>query len=134
MKILTDHNISPRVARALNAFVERPDGSCVIALRDRFAPSISDIEWVRELGRDGGWSVLSGDLRIHKNKAERAAWMQTALIGYFLEPGLAALRPVELASRLLLRLEVIETQSRLISGPAMFSIPLRNSSALRQVR
>jgi hypothetical protein len=134
VKVLTDHNISPKVARALNALVEDGRGACVVSLREKFAPSAPDVEWIAELGREGGWSVISADLRIYKNRVERAAWMQTDLIGYFLEPGLATLRPVEQAARLLLRLEAIETQSRLIRGPAMFAIPLRNSSALRQVR
>jgi hypothetical protein len=134
VKILTDHNISPKVARALNALVEDEQGSYVVPLRQKFAPSTADVDWIRALGSEGGWSVISADLRIHKNKAERAAWMQTDLIGYFLEPGLAALRPVEQAARLLLRLDALQAQSRLIRGPAMFAIPLRNSSALRQVR
>lgn len=132
MKILTDHNISPKVARALNALVEDPQGSIVIALRDKFDPSTPDIDWIAVLGQEGGWSVISGDLRIQKNKAERAAWMQTDLVGYFLEPALAALPPVEQTARLLMRLKTIESQSQIVRGPAMFSIPIRGG--LRQVR
>jgi hypothetical protein len=134
VKILTDHNISPKVARVLNALIEDGHGSYVVPLRERFLPTTPDVEWIVQLGREGGWSVISADLHIHKNKAERAAWMQTDLVGYFLEPGLASLRPAEQAARLLLRLDALEMQSRLVSGPAMFSIPLRNSSALRQVK
>ena len=125
MKILTDHNISPKVARALNALVEDSQGDIVVALRDKFAPATPDIEWIAALGREGGWSVISADLHIQKNKAERAAWMQTDLIGYFLEPGLAALKPIDQTARLLMRLETIEAQSRIVTGPAMFAIPLR---------
>lgn len=77
-------------------------------------------------------TVISGDLRIQKNKVERAAWMQTDLIGYFLEPAVAALPPIEQTARLLMRLQTIESQSQLVRGPAMFSIPIRG--ALRQVR
>lgn len=132
MKILTDHNISPKVARALNALVEDHQGSRVIALRDKFAVNIADVDWITELGNEGGWSVISGDLHIQKNKAERVAWMQTNLIGYFLEPSMAALAPIEQTSRLLLRLKSIEAQSRMVRGPAMFSIPIRGG--LRQIR
>ena len=132
MKILTDHNISPKVAKALNALVEDHQGSRVVALRDRFPINTSDVDWIGALGREGGWSVLSGDLHIQRNKAERAAWMQTDLIGYFLEPGLAALAPVEQTARLLMRLATIEAQSRMMRGPAMFSIPIRGG--LRQIR
>jgi hypothetical protein len=132
VKILADNNISPKVARALNALVEDYHGSLVIALRDKFPANTSDIAWITALGREGGWSVISADLHIHRNKVERAAWMQTDLIGYFLEPSLAALRPPEQAARLIMRLEAIEAQNRIVRGPAMFSIPMRGG--LRQVR
>ena len=90
------------------------------------------MDWIAASGSEGGWPVISGNLRIRKNRAERAAWMQTDLIGYFLEPSMAALPPVEQAARLLLRLSTIEAQNRIVRGPAMFSIPIRGS--LRQVR
>lgn len=106
----------------------------VVALRDQFPPATPDIDWIDALGRQGGWSVISGDLRIQRNKAERAVWMQTDLIGYFLEPGLARLPPIEQTARLLMRLATIEAQSRIVSGPAMFAVPLRTSSGLRQIR
>ena len=116
----------------MNALVEDHQGSIVIALRDKFEPSTPDIDWISALGREGGWSVISGDLRIQKNRAERAAWMQTDLLGYFLEPALAGLPPVEQASRLLMRLATIESQARIMRGPAMFAMPIRGG--LRQIR
>lgn len=134
MKLLTDNNISPKVARAINELIKDGRGSVAIALRDKFSPNTPDLEWIDRLGQEGGWSVISADLRITKNKAERAAWMQTDLVGFFMEPGLAKLNPIEQTARLLMRLPMLEDQLRLISGPALFALPIRATSRLKQLR
>lgn len=100
MKLLFDNNISPRVPRAINELLA--SGSQAVPLRARFAANTSDIDWIEAIGAEGGWSVVSGDLRITKNRAERAAWMQTDLIGFFMEPALLKLDPLQQTSRLLL--------------------------------
>ena len=56
-----DHNLSPRLARALGALFVDHD---IVALRDKFPENIDDIGWITELDRDGGWAVLTKDLRI----------------------------------------------------------------------
>lgn len=131
MKLLFDNNVSPRVARAIGHLLD--DGSTSIPLRDKFPASVKDIEWISALGSEGGWSVISGDLRITKNRAERQAWLGTDLVGFFMEPSLARLPPYEQTARLLFKLPLIEAQVRLISGPALFSLPIGNSSRLRQL-
>jgi hypothetical protein len=131
LKLLFDNNVSPKVARAINELIA--PHAAAIPLRDKFPQSAKDIEWIAALGREGGWSVVSGDLAITKNKAEKAAWLQTDLIGFFMEPAMARLTPIEQTARLLLRLPLIEAQLRLISGPALFSLPIGNSSKLRQL-
>ena len=57
MKLLVDHNISFRVARATHALYE-PEHS-VIALRDKFSEDITDLEYMRALETEGGWAVLT---------------------------------------------------------------------------
>jgi len=44
-----DHNLSPAIARSLQHLY--PDHTFV-ALSDRFAPDISDIDWMAELDRE----------------------------------------------------------------------------------
>jgi PIN domain-containing protein len=64
VNVLFDHNVSPYIARAL-AVLANPDGHRVHALVDKFGDaSVSDADWLRELGRDGSWIVISGDRRI----------------------------------------------------------------------
>jgi hypothetical protein len=60
--------------------------------------------------------------------------MQTDLVGFFMEPGLAKLNPIEQTARLLMRLPMLEDQLRLISGPALFALPIRATSRLKQIR
>lgn len=131
MKLLFDNNISPKVARAINELMSSGDVS--IPLRDKFPSNTKDVDWIAGLGAEGGWSVISGDLRITKNKAEKAAWLQTDLVGFFMEPAMARLSPVEQTARILLRLSTIETQISLIRGPALFTLPIGNASRLRQL-
>jgi hypothetical protein len=131
LKLLFDNNVSPKVARAIHELISPHD--VAVPLRDKFSHGAKDIEWIAELGKEGGWCVVSGDLRITKNKAEKAAWLQTDLIGFFMEPAMAKLPPIEQTARLLLRLPLIEAQIALIRGPALFSLPIGNSSKLRQL-
>jgi hypothetical protein len=132
LKLLFDHNISPRVARAINELI-KDEGSLAIPLRDKFSADATDLEWVSQLGAEGGWGVVSGDRNIARNRAEKAAWMQTDLVGFFLEPALASLNPREQTSRLILWLPLIEQQLDLIGGPALFALPIRSTSRMRQL-
>ena len=132
MKLLFDHNISPRVARAINELI-KDSGSLAVPLRDKFSMSTTDEDWIDRLGKEGGWAVISGDRTIAKNRAQRAAWQQTDLVGFFMEPALARLDPLLQTSRLILWLPAIEQQLSLISGPALFFLPVRATSRLRQV-
>ncbi|MDP2780818.1 hypothetical protein [Devosia sp.] len=130
MKLLFDHNVSPKVPRAIHELI-KADFSEAAALGDKFPPDAADVDWIDQLGREGGWAVVSGDRRITKNKAERAAWLQTDLVGFFMEPSLTALDPWQQTARLIFWLPAIQAQLKLISGPALFTLPLKASSRLK---
>ena len=86
MKVMFDHNLSPKLARALQEFFK---GDHIIqTVRDRFPTSIKDIELFKQLSVDGHWVFISGDRRITKLHAERDAFRSSKLIGFFLSPGL----------------------------------------------
>lgn len=87
MKLLIDHNLPPRFATALHALLE-PDHE-IRALRDKFGRSdLKDEDWIERLGREGGWSVLSKDIRIAKKKPSRDAFLRANLVGFFLSPSM----------------------------------------------
>lgn len=85
MNLFVDNCLAPRHARSLNALVE-PE-HCVVHLRERFAENTPDEEWLAELGREGGWVLISGDYRISRSAHERAAWLESRLTAFFLGKG-----------------------------------------------
>ncbi|MGR3466233.1 MAG: PIN-like domain-containing protein [Shimia sp.] len=86
MKVLFDHNMPPRMARTLHAFIER-DGHSAVALRDKFAQNISDIAYFTALGTERDWIVISKDTANHKRAAERQAIMASGVLAFYLSPG-----------------------------------------------
>ena len=129
--MLFDHNLSPRIARAIHVLVEPED--TVIALREKFSPDVTDLDWIGTLGHEGGWVVLSGDRRISRNRAEREAWRSSKLTGFFLSKGLQKAPVLRLTARLLLLWEIMRTQYALVEAGAIFELPVR-SNKLRQIR
>ena len=130
MKVLFDNNISPRVAHAIHALVE-PHGHIVEALRDKFAPSTKDEDWIPVLGAERGWSVVSGDTRITRSATERAAWRQTDLIGYFLAPGWRKLDPLHQTGRLLFWWDKLIAHSGLVTGGSVHELPINAGSKIK---
>jgi hypothetical protein len=130
VKVLLDHNLSPRIARALQAlFVGQHE---VVALRDKFRPDVADLTWIEELSRDGRWVVLSGDRRITRNRAELRAFRQSRLVGMFFSPGLNKAPVVKQAERLLALWASIEKVAETVEGGAMFELPM-TSVRLKQL-
>lgn len=99
MKFFLDNCLAVRHARALHAIIEL-DGHSVVHLRDKFAADKPDVEWLRELGREGGWIVISGDVRIVRSAHERAAWHASGLTVFFLKPGWTNIPPLEQHAKL----------------------------------
>lgn len=53
-------------------------------LRNKFDSNTLDMEWLEALGEEGGWIVISADVRITKrNSPERAAWRASGLTAFF---------------------------------------------------
>jgi hypothetical protein len=79
MKFLFDRNMSPRIARMIDAF--DPEHSVRHHDEDpRLTATTPDVEWIRALGADDPpWVVVSGDGRILRNKAELAALKEAGL-------------------------------------------------------
>ena len=101
-----------------------PEGDQVIHLTDRFAANTEDLTWIRALGDEGGWVVISADRRIHRNRLEREAWRRSGLVVFFLTPQWRRLRYIEIAWRLLRWWPRIDEQVRLVAPPAAFELPL----------
>lgn len=123
MRVFLDNNLSPYLARALNALLE-PEGDQVVHLTDLFAPDIPDHEWITALSAAGEWVVVSGDIRIFRNRPEREAWRRSRLVVFFLAPQWSRARNIEKAWRLLRWWLRIREQAALMAPPAAFELPL----------
>jgi hypothetical protein len=82
VKFFIDNCISRVQAQALGILgeVQKHD---IHHLRDFFPEDTKDVEWIRALGEDGDWVIVSGDPRISRSKAERAAWHESGLTAFF---------------------------------------------------
>lgn len=100
MKLLVDHNLPPRLATALHT-IFFPDDE-IVALREKFGRSnLADETWISELGKEGGWAVLSADMNIARKKPSRELFIRAGLVGFFLSPALQKLPLHRQAARVL---------------------------------
>ena len=84
MKVLFDNCTSPVMARTLHGFISN-FGHSAVHLRDLPFHHPSDVEWIGHLGDEPGeWIVVTGDDRIRRNRAERAAFRNADLKGVVL--------------------------------------------------
>lgn len=110
MKFFFDNNLSPRIARAMDALV-CDDGHQVKHLRERFLGTITDVDYMRILSEEGGWTVITNDRRISKNPHERNVWRDSDLVVVFLESGWRSLDRMSIAWRLIKRWSEICTMA-----------------------
>jgi hypothetical protein len=130
LKLLLDHNLSPRLARALGAlFVDHQ----IVALRDRFPENIADIDWILELDRDGGWGVLTKDLQIRQRPHERATLDRSHVVYFFLAGAWTKFTVEETAARLIRLIPKMAAQTDL-ADRGRFDLPINAGSKLRPHR
>ncbi|MCX5496347.1 hypothetical protein OSH11_16690 [Kaistia dalseonensis] len=130
MKVLLDENLSPALAKALDAlFAGRHE---IRHLREKFGPSVADVTWINELSADGRWIVISGDRKITRNRAEYHTFRNSQLIGFFLSSGLHKAKVTKQMERILALWDAIEAQAGLVQGGAMFELPM-SAARLKQL-
>jgi hypothetical protein len=127
LKLLLDHNLSPRLAKALDAlFVEHE----IIALRDKFSPDVTDVDWITALDREGGWAVLTKDIRIRQRPHERAALDRSRIVYFFLGGAWRKFTVEETAVRLIRLVRKMAAQAEL-ADRGRFELPINAGSKLR---
>jgi len=125
MKALFDHNLSPRLARCLQALMGNDHE--IVALRDRFDMNIKDIDLITRLSEEGGWILVSGDRRITKNKAEKSVFRNSRVVGMFLSKSLYEANIMVQAQRLIVLWPAIETIAANVKGGSMFELPIKST-------
>jgi len=104
----------------------------IVHVRERYAPGVTDLQWISELSAEGKWIIISGDRRITRNKAEYNAFRASNLVGFFLSKGLYKSPLIKQMERLLALWHTIEAQTALVQGGAMFELPM-TSTRLKQM-
>ena len=128
VKVIFDHNMPPRIARALHQLVN-PDGHEVFPLGEKFPINISDIEYFNRLGPD--WIVISKDLSNSRKKAERAAILRNSIVAFYLSPTLQKRKVGEQAAAIMWHWDKILAQ-RLSVQNGLFQLP-ENKSRFRSL-
>ena len=123
MRFFFDNCLPPALAKALAALAE-PDGHVVEHLRDKFPADTADTVWIGALAAEGDWIIVSGDPRITRNPAERAAWRESQLTAFFLKPGWTNLDPWVQASKLVARWPKIVSRAEGAESGSGFFVPV----------
>lgn len=137
MNILFDNCLMPAWAAALDGFISH-SGHRAFHIKDvpdlPGGRSARDVDWIGHLhaSRDH-WIFISGDGRVLKNPAERAALRSAGLHGFILASGYQKTPPHQVAAILLWRWPEIEQVTKLLSPPSMHEIPIGKSTKLRSL-
>lgn len=123
--MMLDENLPPALARSLSALFTGQHE--IVHLREKFGPSVPDMEWIDALRAEGRWVILSGDIRIAKHKAEKQAFKAAGLIGFFLAPSLQKAPTTKKMERLMASWVNIEKQVDLLDRGSMMLIQGKGS-------
>ncbi|MCC2103959.1 MAG: hypothetical protein KDJ20_07925 [Hyphomicrobiales bacterium] len=137
MNVFFDNCTPPRLASALDGFISA-DGHRAFHIKDvpglPNGRSSTDLEWIDHLRRDQKlWIFVSGDGRVLKNPAERAALRAAGLHGIILAPAFLKTPVHQQASHLIWRWPELETLVSSIAAPAMFELPIGRSAKPRSL-
>jgi hypothetical protein len=130
VKLLVDHNLSPAIPRCLQHLYPFHTFK---ALSEKFSPDTADIKWMAELDRDGGWAVLTMDVRIQFRPHERLALDRSKIVFFFLAGVWRKYAVPETAARLI-RLVPLMVKQVEIADRGRFELPINAGSKLRPHR
>lgn len=132
MKVFFDNCTSPVLATTLDGFI-RNSGHSAHHIKDLpCGRDAADVDWIAMLGRERNvWMVVTGDDRIRKNKAERAAYRAAELSGFVLARAYKKTPMNKVASFLLWRWPEMEQLFQLVGGAALYELPMSRSGRIK---
>jgi hypothetical protein len=135
LKVFFDNCTTPVFAGVLDALI-KPAGHEARHVRFMseygFAHNTPDVEWIARLGSDSAvWIVVTGDQRIRKNKAERAAWIRAGLKAFVLAPAYQDMPINQCASVLLWRWPEMEKFISLAAQGSMFELSINRKTGFK---
>lgn len=135
MKVFFDNCLPPVYAATLNAFISDQGHSARhirdIAERPNGRRS-TDEEWIEFLRQSRDvWIFITGDGRLMKNPAERAALRRAGLHGFVLTPAFQKTPFNQVAALLIWRWPELVKVTELFETPTMHEIPIRMGAKMR---
>ena len=131
MRVFFDHNLSHALPEALQAVFAGEHE--IVALEKKFPRTINDINWITALSQEGHWIVISGDLRITRNRAERHLFQTSKLTGFFMAPALKKASVLKQLERLCALWDNIIKLAGAAAPGALYELPIKTTSP-RQLR
>lgn len=135
MKVLFDNCTSPVLASTLDGFI-RYEGHSAFHIKD--VPGLpngrnsTDLEWIELLrATPDRWFFITGDGRVVKNPAERAALRSAGLHGFVLAPAYQKTPLNQLASMLLWKWPELLQVTDLLSAPTMHEVSINKNTKLK---
>jgi PIN like domain len=119
--------MSPALAKAIGILEGASTRHSVVHLREKFSVETKDDVWIRQLGEEGNWVIVSGDPRITKNPHNRKAWLASGLTAFFLKSGWTNLKLWVIAAKLVEWWPRIVAQAEMITSGEGFLVPVRGS-------
>jgi hypothetical protein len=100
-----------------------------------FNHETDDEAWIKRLGEDkpADWIVVTGDKRITKNRAERAAWVRAGLKGFVLAPAFQKTPMHQQAALLLWRWPGMEAIILAAAARSLFELPISRNGKFRSL-
>lgn len=137
MKVLFDNCTAPLFASTLNGFISHY-GHTAVHIRDVVdlpnGRHSTDIEWIDYLRASPEvWTFISGDGRILKNPAERAALRSAGLHGFVLAPGYQKTPLNQVAAVLLWHWPEMVRLTEILAAPSMHEVPMKRITKLRSL-
>jgi len=80
VRFFFDNCVSSNLVEALRCLDKRHQ---LVHHREKFDPDTPDPIWIGALAQEGDWIIVSGDPRISRGQAERAAWIESRLTAFF---------------------------------------------------
>lgn len=137
MNVFFDNCTSPVLASTLHGLIEHQSHSAIHIRDVHGLPSgrnSTDLEWIDFLRKSNDlWIFVSGDGRIMKNPAERAALRSAGLHGFILAPAYQRTPLHQVASILVWRWPEILQIANLLQPPSMHEVPINKSAKLRSL-
>ena len=129
VKVLFDHNMPPRMARAVNEVIA-PDGHSAFALRDRFPIDINDVDYFAALSGGYEWIVVSKDTTMAKRPAEKQAILRSGVLAFFLRPSVQKQPIHQQTATILWHWDKI-VQQRKLNERGLFELPINKGAKFR---